>query len=62
MDREKRIKDLAGKYRSREQAPHKEDQEAWDKAVQKTEREGSEASRGPVKPDPQVGGESAPTR
>ena len=52
MDRERRIKELTRKYQERDGT---KEQEAWDKAVQKAEREGSEASRGPVKPDPQVG-------
>jgi hypothetical protein len=52
MDREARIKKLAQRY---EQSSSMSEQEAWEKAVQKVEREGSENSRGPVRPDPQVG-------
>ena len=54
MDREARIKKLARRYKNRSSVP---EQEAWDKAVQKVEREGSEDSRGPVNPDPHVGSE-----
>jgi hypothetical protein len=55
MDREARIKKLARRYKSGSAAPERE---AWDKAVQKVEREGSEDSRGPVKPAPDVGNEN----
>lgn len=41
--------------------PPGHDQEYWDKAVQQIEAEGSEATRGPIRPDPAVGDESAPT-
>lgn len=54
MDREARIKKLARRYEQRSSA-HGRD--AWDKAVQKVEREGSEDSRGPVRPGPDVGSE-----
>lgn len=59
-NRIERIRERAHQIWEREGRPEGRAQEHWDKAVQDIEAEGSEPSRGPTRPDPAVGNESAP--
>jgi hypothetical protein len=59
-NRTERIRQRAHEIWEREGRPEGRAQEHWYKAVQDVEAEGSEASRGPARPGPLVGDDSAP--